>query len=120
MVLLAPSGHGAAPLAGFLVDEWVEVVPEAAQTTGLAFNFDRPNTEAPQVLILAVPPGPAWSWEDLVQTVFDTMQAAKRRLVVPTASQDPDELPDDSWDHASLLLPYLPMTMAPLEIGLPA
>lgn len=74
-----------ARLAGVLLDEWTEVIPSRTEDTGLAFHYDRPNTEPPQVLLLAVPPRftGAWQWQDLVDTVTETMDLAKRRAIEP-------------------------------------
>ena len=44
------------PLAGLLVDEWVEIVPSAQETTAIAFQYDPPDAFAPQAILLAVPP----------------------------------------------------------------
>ena len=50
----------AGPLqAGLLLDDWTETVPVARETTGVAFNFNRPNAIAPQALLVAVAPRPA-------------------------------------------------------------
>ena len=35
------------PLAGLLIDEWVEVVPSATETTGISFQYDQPNSTPP-------------------------------------------------------------------------
>ena len=48
----------AQPLAGLMLDEWTETVPEPEVTTGLAFNYDAPGARPPQAVLLAVaPPG---------------------------------------------------------------
>ena len=46
----------AKPVAGILIDEWVEVVPSAREVTGVAFHYDQPNAEPPQAILLAVAP----------------------------------------------------------------
>lgn len=73
------------PVCGLLVDEWTEVIPGAEETTGIAFHFDRPNTEPPQAWLLALPAvrDGAWSWEELLAAVNDTLDSAKRRTVEP-------------------------------------
>ncbi len=60
----------AEPLAGLVIDEWVETVPVAEVTTGVAFNFDAPGARPPQAVLLAVaPPGTArWELETLEKT----------------------------------------------------
>jgi hypothetical protein len=73
--------------SGLLLDEWVETIPNRDETTGLAFHFDRPNSEPPQSLLLAVTPQLAggWQWEDLVDTLHETLELAKKRAVEPDA-----------------------------------
>jgi len=70
---------------GLLLDEWTEVIPSAARESGITFNFDRPNNEAPQSLLLVTPASSSgqWNWEDLVGAVNETLDLAKKRLVEP-------------------------------------
>lgn len=71
--------------AGLLLDEWTEVIPTRTEDTGLAFHYDRPNSEPPQTLLLALPPkfNGGWRWADLVDTVRETMDLAKKRAIEP-------------------------------------
>jgi len=71
---------------GLLLDEWTEVIPAKQETTGLTFHFDRPNSEAPQALLLVTPPAftGAWKWSDIVDAVRDTLARARSRAVEPT------------------------------------
>jgi hypothetical protein len=81
-----PSGYSAAaPQAGLLIDEWNEVIPNRIETTGIAIHYNQPNTEPPQCLLLAVSPTikGRWEWDDLVDTLMDTFDRAKRRAVEP-------------------------------------
>jgi hypothetical protein len=75
----------AQPLAGLVLDEWVETVPAPEVTTGLAFNFDAPGARPPQVILLAVaPPGaPRWTLFTLEQTLLETLDLAQLRTVDP-------------------------------------
>jgi hypothetical protein len=68
-----------------LVDEWTEVIPATTEDTGIAFNYDRPNCEPPQSWLLAMSSvgDGAWSWDELVGVVVDTLDSAKRRAVEP-------------------------------------
>jgi hypothetical protein len=70
---------------GLLLDEWTEVIPSRQETTGITFHYDRPNSEPPQVLLLAVSPAlkGRWRWNDLVDTLRETMDEAKLRAVEP-------------------------------------
>ncbi|MEM9230424.1 MAG: hypothetical protein AAGB10_12530 [Pseudomonadota bacterium] len=78
---LVPSGS----LAGLLLDEWTETLPTRTEETGLAVHFDRPNSEAPQSLLLALPADftGSWGWQDLVDTVRETMDMARLRAIEP-------------------------------------
>jgi hypothetical protein len=81
-----PAGFDAAqPMAGLLVDEWNEVIPQKAETTGVTFHYDRPNSEPPQCWLLALPAvmDGAWSWEELRDAVTGTLDAARRRAIEP-------------------------------------
>ncbi len=44
------------PYAGLIIDEWNEKIPTAEENTGVSFHYNSPNNEAPQSLLLAVPP----------------------------------------------------------------
>jgi hypothetical protein len=75
---------------GLLIDEWTEVLPATEETTGLAFNYDRPNSEPPQVMLLVVPPDLSrpWEWDDLVEALNETLDWSKRRAVEPVHLDD--------------------------------
>jgi len=78
-------GNASTSRVGFIVDEWVEIIPDTHSTTGLAFNYDQPDATAPQSLLLAVTPQEtgAWEWDDLLVTLIDTLNLAKNRAVEP-------------------------------------
>jgi len=71
------------PLAGILIDEWVEVVPNAKETTGVVFQYNPPDASAPQSILLAVPPVPDKSWTvgDLHRVLLETLDLAQLRAV---------------------------------------
>jgi hypothetical protein len=71
------------PLAGMLIDEWVEIIPNAKETTGVAFQFNPPDSFAPQSILLAVPPVPdkAWTVGDLQRVLLETLDLARLRSV---------------------------------------
>ncbi len=71
------------PLAGMLVDEWVEVIPSARETTAIAFQHDAPDQRAPQVMLLAVPPSPGepWTGAGLHRLLLDTLAQAQLRAI---------------------------------------
>jgi len=70
---------------GLLLDEWPELVPGTDVISGVTFNFDRPSSQPPQAMLLAVPPvmTGSWRWDDLVATLTETLDAAKSRAVEP-------------------------------------
>ncbi|HEX8852057.1 MAG TPA: hypothetical protein VF754_01145, partial [Pyrinomonadaceae bacterium] len=80
------------PLAGLLIDEWVEVVPSATETTGVAFHFNEPNARAPQSVLLAVPPDgrETWEAETIEAILLETLELAKLRAVDSAALQPAD------------------------------
>lgn len=70
-------------LAGFLIDEWVEIIPNAKETTGVAFQFNPPDSFAPQSILLAVPSAPdkAWTVGDLQRVLLETLDFTRLRTV---------------------------------------
>jgi hypothetical protein len=82
------AGATAGPLqAGLVFDDWTETVPAANETTGVAFNFNRPNAMAPQALLVAVAPKSRgrWTFDDLTGCVHEALELAKLRAVEPDA-----------------------------------
>lgn len=73
------------PVAGLLLDEWVETVPNATETTAVAFQYDRPDATPPQAVLIAVPPGAdlAWTAGSLQKVLLETMDLARMRVVDP-------------------------------------
>jgi hypothetical protein len=71
------------PLAGLLVDEWVEVVPNAKETTGIALQYDQPDATSPQTILIAVPPelDVPWTVWSLQQVLLETLDLARIRCV---------------------------------------
>lgn len=71
--------------SGLVIDEWSEVIPNKVETTGIAINYNQPNTEPPQTLLLAISPEitGSWKWDDLVAILHDTLDRAKKRAVEP-------------------------------------
>jgi hypothetical protein len=88
----------AGPVAGLLVDEWVEVVPAAREVTGVAFHYDQPNAEPPQAILHAVPPDlraqrvpGAWDLDTLEAVVLETLELARLRAVAPEDAAEAGE-----------------------------
>ena len=74
---------GAEPLAGLMVDEWVEVVPARRETTAVGFHYDAPDAQAPQAILLALSPDPTAPWDlaTLESILLETLELAKLRTV---------------------------------------
>lgn len=78
--------------SGLVLDNWSEVVPADSDETGIAFHYDSPGAEAPQV-ILVVPPSSVgqqcpndssidgWVANDMIATLNETIDLAKIRTV---------------------------------------
>jgi hypothetical protein len=100
-----PAGFdGTKPQCGLLVDEWSEVVPvkdSAADLpqrhSGITFNYNRPDNEAPQAILLVTPASNTeqWQWADLVGALNETLDLAKKRALEPAQI--------DNKPYASLL-----------------
>jgi len=73
------------PMTGLLIDEWVEVMPNPKETTGLVFQYDQPDATPPQSILLAVPPDPDQPWNlwQLQQVLLETLDLARIRAVDP-------------------------------------
>lgn len=91
IVAYAPAGADLdADLAGIVADEWVETIPGATETTGLAFHYDAPGSRASQAVLLAVPgngAAPAWSTDELIEVVREAGTLAQLRMVGPADLQ---------------------------------
>jgi len=71
------------PWAGLLVDEWTEVIANADEAGAVAFHYDSPGAEAPQAVLVAVPPvrTDQWDLDSLIATLNETLDLAKIRAV---------------------------------------
>jgi hypothetical protein len=95
-----------APQCGLLLDEWTETIPVQSVDTGIVFHHDRPNSEAPQAMLLVTPTDfrGRWRWDDLVDALNETLDLAKRRAVEPV---DLDDSP---------YAPFLPATVLATQV----
>ncbi|MGD9726183.1 MAG: hypothetical protein AB7G68_14895 [Nitrospiraceae bacterium] len=103
---LPKNWNPATALSGLVFDEWTEMLPSREATTGVAFHFNQPDTEPPQVILLAVCPaeGENWRWEYLTETILDIFERARKRLI--------------DFDHVksnAALAHVLPAVVAPLD-----
>jgi hypothetical protein len=68
---------------GMVLDEWPEIIPSCSENTGIAFNYDNPGAEAPQVVLIAVPEygsPTSWDLEKVIEAVRNTMDMSMMRL----------------------------------------
>jgi hypothetical protein len=75
---------GAELYAGLVIDEWAEQRPSRSQTTGVAINYDSPQSEAPNCLLLCEPATgdeTTWSELDATRMVAETISWMKIRAL---------------------------------------
>jgi hypothetical protein len=87
---LAPAIDSPLPvkcLTFLLIDQWQEGIPnpEQCETTGVTLRYESPQAEAPNAVIIAVPPyksgGEYWSTDLLANTLLETIELMQIRLV---------------------------------------
>lgn len=94
--------------SGLLIDEWVEIIPNRTETSGVAFHYEQPESKPPQCIILAVSPVSDgldfWTWENLLEIVNGTLDEAKRRAV------DYEDVATTSYGHLlpAVVVPFTP------------
>jgi hypothetical protein len=71
---------------GLLFDEWTEVIPVMQRDTAITFNYNRPDNEPPQSMLLVTSPAVSstWQWDDLVAALVETLALAKKRAIEPS------------------------------------
>ncbi len=106
---LDPFGAGSR-VTGVFVDEWVEAVPAATETTGVALNYDDPGARPPQSILLAVPPEDGeWSLVDLGAVIDETRRFVSLRAV------DVGDLRESGSGGGLVPALYLPFGSGPEE-----
>ena len=84
-LFLSPAGDIAATtISGIVVDEWVETRPSRQQDAAIALNYDSPQAEAPNCLVLAVPEdpfAPHWDHARAARMVGLTLDLMKLRAL---------------------------------------
>ncbi|MGN6569751.1 MAG: hypothetical protein ACTHJ0_17450, partial [Flavipsychrobacter sp.] len=93
-------------LVGLFIDEWIDIIPNKSETTGIAFQYNQPLAKPPQCLLLGLTPVITghWQWNDLVDMVNETFDLAKKRAVTY------ETLSSSSLGHLG------PAFMAPLTV----
>jgi hypothetical protein len=68
---------------GLMLVEWPEIIPAHEEEAGLTMQFDAPGAQAPQAVLIAVPPDaqPNWSYDALERTLLDTLSLAQIRAL---------------------------------------
>ena len=72
-------------ISGLVIDDWTEFVANKTETTGVAYHYDDPNSQAPQTMLLALAPASmdTWQLDYLISLLSDTFDLAKIRCVDP-------------------------------------
>jgi hypothetical protein len=92
LVLLGQSDVDLSCVSGLLIDHWSELMPASTVTSGVSFFYNRPNSQPPQTLLLAVPSQRTprtigHRMRDVVETLREALDLAKTRAVDPDAVQ---------------------------------
>jgi len=71
--------------AALWIDEWLETIPNARETTGVAFHVDDAKSRAPQAILIGVQPdaSPQWTLESVEGTLLEAIELAQVRAVDP-------------------------------------
>jgi hypothetical protein len=67
------------------IDAWLDAVPSRRQTTAAAFGFNGPKAQAPQAILLAVPPDLSrrMNADDLIATIEEMRLSLRARAALP-------------------------------------
>ena len=68
-----------------MLDEWMEIIPDEKETSGIALHYNQPDARAPQNILLAVPPEKEgnWNFETLALCIEEAYSLAKIRAMEP-------------------------------------
>jgi hypothetical protein len=70
-----------------LIDEWVEVVPNPTETSGVVFQYNQPDSVAPQAILVVAHPNPVfqafWTVQWLEQVLREVVSLVHMRAVTP-------------------------------------
>lgn len=93
LFVVGPPPHTNQILTGLVFDEWNEVIPNAKETTGLAFHFDRPGSRSPHAILLAVAPdlSKPWNLLTLEQLLREAFTLCRLRMVDQDAMTELDQ-----------------------------
>jgi DNA uptake protein ComE-like DNA-binding protein len=104
-------------ISGLMIHQWAELIPSDTADTSVSFQYDGPNAQAPQCLLLSVPGmrsevPEAWHEEELAMIVKDTMDLVKVRAVDPDAIHQ--KIEDDVSEEQGIGLVF-PSLMFPTD-----
>jgi len=81
------SNQGVKCFSCIYIDDWVEFFPNMKQNTGVAYRYDAPQTEAPNAILLAIPPRlsktKGWTSDSpdlLADTIMETIDLMQMRM----------------------------------------
>ena len=105
------------PVFGLLIEEFMEHIPDEKMNTGVSFQYNVPNAEAPQALLLAVPDADLeeWTTDVLQEIVAQTLDLSKVRMLdldvldKVGVKEEQNEIALESFGFA------VPMTFLPFE-----
>ncbi len=66
-----------------VIDGWEDRIPDVNQSSAVTFQYDAPNAQAPQTILLAVPPlrdQKTWSFNDVVGAVREAKELGEIRM----------------------------------------
>jgi hypothetical protein len=95
---------------GLLIDQWSEAIPRGVEQTGVSFQYDAPGSQAPQAVLIAVPPqadAPSWDAAALGDILHQTIDLTRIRLVDSEGIDDLGQflpgalLAENLQDHAA-------------------
>lgn len=98
--------HADCAMRGLVIDSWMEYIPYAKHTAGMAFRMDQPDAEAPQAILLATypdfsinPQNSNWDFKHVTDILDST------RFMLMNRAVDPDIIYEDK--ELSKILPLL-------------
>jgi len=73
-------------LCGLVIEKWDEMIPNTEETSSIAYHYDGPENEAPNICLLCVSPeinteNGKWKYSNLIKIVEETFDLQKIRMV---------------------------------------
>jgi hypothetical protein len=102
--------------AGLVFGALDESLPVGRHTAGLAVHFDAPSARAPQAVLLCTAKD-AWNFEVVRDTVKQTLDLARVRMLDLSLMVPGEERPVPSTERPPGIGQYLPATSLPLDVN---